>query len=149
MDRDRPTSRRRFFSNAWTVAAWGISSLALAGVAGMLGLVAGRARDLVLTPELLSRGGLDGGVQIGGVLIRVVDGTPTALSLRCTHLGCRVRQEKAAAGGQAAGFTCPCHGSRFDAEGTVVAGPASRPLARLPVHKDGAQWSLTIEADDA
>jgi Rieske Fe-S protein len=48
-----------------------------------------------------------------------------ALSAVCTHLGCIVSQEGAG------GFHCPCHGSRFDAEGRVIEGPAPRPLAYL------------------
>ncbi len=49
-----------------------------------------------------------------------------ALAAVCTHLGCTPRL----AGGQ---FECPCHGSRFDLNGTVLAGPAKRPLDRLTV----------------
>ncbi len=44
-----------------------------------------------------------------------------AISNTCTHLGCVV-------GTTEIGFDCPCHGSRFDAEGTVLGGPAPRPL---------------------
>lgn len=40
------------------------------------------------------------------------------LSLVCTHLGCIVSRE-----GEA-GYICPCHGTRFDADGAVVQGPA-------------------------
>lgn len=48
-----------------------------------------------------------------------------AVSAVCTHLGCIVaRQEEQ-------GFYCPCHGSRFDPQGNVVAGPAPRPLLYL------------------
>lgn len=48
-----------------------------------------------------------------------------AVSLICTHLGCIVRPT-------AEGFECPCHGSRFAPDGSVVKGPA--PLA-LPWRK--------------
>lgn len=44
-----------------------------------------------------------------------------AVSAVCTHLGCTVNNTTD-------GFHCPCHGSVFDASGTVVHGPAPRPL---------------------
>ncbi len=44
-----------------------------------------------------------------------------AINATCTHLGCLVKQS-------AAGFDCPCHGSRFTAAGTVTNGPATQPL---------------------
>lgn len=50
----------------------------------------------------------------------------SALSLICTHLGCTVKQKTD-------GFTCPCHGSRFDSNGTVTNGPAEKPLQSLRV----------------
>ncbi len=49
-----------------------------------------------------------------------------ALSAICTHLGCTPRLE----GKQ---FVCPCHGSRFDLGGKVLAGPAKRSLDRITV----------------
>jgi cytochrome b6-f complex iron-sulfur subunit len=54
-----------------------------------------------------------------------------AVSAVCTHLGCITRyvpDENAIA--------CPCHGSRFDAEGNVTHGPAPRPLPWLEVGTD-------------
>ncbi len=62
-----------------------------------------------------------------------------ALSAVCTHLGCIARyksDEKVIA--------CPCHGSRFDLEGTVIHGPAPRPLPWLDVSED-AQGNLVVD----
>lgn len=49
-----------------------------------------------------------------------------ALAAICTHLGCTPRLEEKQ-------FVCPCHGSRFDLNGDVLAGPAKRPLDRIMV----------------
>ncbi|WFB37816.1 ubiquinol-cytochrome c reductase iron-sulfur subunit [Kiritimatiellota bacterium B12222] len=49
-----------------------------------------------------------------------------AMSGLCTHLGCSVNLS--ASGRE---FLCPCHGSRFDQQGQVLRGPASRPLPWL------------------
>jgi len=50
-----------------------------------------------------------------------------ALSPVCTHKGCKVRAREDQT------FICKCHGSRFDADGKVVKGPAVRDLLRLKV----------------
>ena len=47
------------------------------------------------------------------------DGRLHGVSLRCTHLGCLLRFN-----GAERSWDCPCHGSRFDVDGTVVEGPA-------------------------
>ena len=59
--------------------------------------------------------------------IKQEDGSVTVFSPICTHLGCGFRWNRK--DGQ---FQCPCHGSIYDATGKVLAGPAPRPLDRLP-----------------
>lgn len=53
----------------------------------------------------------------------------TALSMVCTHLGCTLEVKPD-------GFSCPCHGSHFDATGKVIYGPAKKSLVSLRVEQD-------------
>lgn len=56
-----------------------------------------------------------------------------AVSWRCTHQGCTVDAPDARSGQ----MKCPCHSSLFDAHtGTVVGGPAPRPLDWMAVTID-------------
>lgn len=59
-----------------------------------------------------------------------------AVSTICTHLGCVVKTN-------AEGFECPCHGSRFAANGDVTKGPAPRALPWLKVTISGG--TITID----
>jgi Rieske Fe-S protein len=57
------------------------------------------------------------------------DGTLHAFSAACTHKGCTLTWNNADRT-----WDCPCHGSIFAADGSVIHGPAVEPLAarKLP-----------------
>jgi Rieske Fe-S protein len=71
------------------------------------------------------------------IVYREPGGAIHAFSGRCTHLGCRIDR---VIGDEA---VCPCHGSRYRQDGTVAAGPASRPLRRLRIEPDPAAGGWT------
>ncbi|MFG3549437.1 FAD-dependent oxidoreductase [Streptomyces sp. NPDC047725] len=56
------------------------------------------------------------------------DGALHAVSPRCTHLGCLVDFNAAERA-----WECPCHGSRFGTDGTVIQGPATKPLEQRDI----------------
>jgi menaquinol-cytochrome c reductase iron-sulfur subunit len=66
--------------------------------------------------------------------VRQPDGKITVFSPLCTHLGCGYRWDT-----DDLTFKCPCHGSIFNINGNVLAGPAPRPLDRLPVKVEGGR----------
>jgi nitrite reductase/ring-hydroxylating ferredoxin subunit len=65
-------------------------------------------------------------------------GAVPTVSANCTHLRCVVACNDAEAS-----WDCPCHGSCFAPDGTVLPGPATRPLQRLEIPqatgKDGGR----------
>ena len=58
-------------------------------------------------------------------------GAVTAVSPTCTHLGCQVNWNRAERS-----WDCPCHGSRFAPDGSVLEGPAVHRLERRPLEHD-------------
>ncbi len=61
-----------------------------------------------------------------------------AISKICTHLGCIVALTDS-------GFQCPCHGSKYNRAGKVIAGPAPRPLAWLEISQS-VDGTLVVDA---
>lgn len=72
--------------------------------------------------------------QVGGFKTFNVDSTPIiifrtgqttfkATSMICTHQGCTVSWANSSQQ-----FQCPCHGSKFDKDGKVIQGPATKDL---------------------
>ncbi len=56
-------------------------------------------------------------------VLRTAQGTLQVRSAVCTHMGCLVQWNVAEQT-----WDCPCHGSRFTADGEVMSGPAGAPL---------------------
>ncbi|MEQ8472395.1 MAG: Rieske (2Fe-2S) protein [Marinoscillum sp.] len=70
------------------------------------------------------------------ILMVNVSGSISAFSSRCTHSGCT---RNWSFNGE---FNCSCHGSSFDTQGNVTSGPASSPLSRVAVSRNGNLLTL-------
>jgi cytochrome b6-f complex iron-sulfur subunit len=62
-----------------------------------------------------------------------------ALTAVCTHLGCITEWNP-----ETNLVECPCHGSKFQRDGTKVAGPAPRPLPHLSIQL-GPDGELVVD----
>ncbi len=67
-----------------------------------------------------------------GLLILNNDGTYTAMSATCTHLGCTVQYRN-----DLRQVWCACHNGIYDLNGRNVSGPPPRPLDKFEVHLRG------------
>lgn len=78
-----------------------------------------------------------------------------AISASCTHLGCTVKMvnlsqpKKVQIRGKsvevAREFHCPCHGSKYYADGTNYAGPAPKPLAWFRLETAAEDGQLIVD----
>ena len=135
-----PATRRAFLARGWTWVAGGVGIVAAAATVRAVHGLAPRFRTVTVTRAVVDRAGREGGVALEGLRVDADGGVPVVRSLRCTHLGCTVRP--VAAGG----FECPCHGSRYDARGEVLRGPATKPLRVLAARPAGE--GFMVEVDD-
>jgi Rieske Fe-S protein len=92
---------------------------------------------------IMADGGGDnaaGELAFGGFISKDDQGKVEVFAQNCSHLGCSV-----ALNAPAKSLDCPCHGSRFHLDGTVLHGPAVYPLSHL-TWKPGDQPN-TIQVD--
>lgn len=91
-------------------------------------VAAGQPNAIASTSEVPVGGGV---IKGDTVVTQPSAGSYIGLSSTCTHAGCRVAS---VSGGT---INCPCHGSKFGLDGSVVNGPATQPLPQQAVHVEG------------
>lgn len=144
-------TRREFLSYAWGAAMGTV--LAEIGVASFIfAMPRFKAGELGGIFEL---GTADSLPAVGATPIRNLDGAfwlvndddgVRALYRVCTHLGCLYEWKE-----QTFRFECPCHGSKFQHNGTYIEGPAPRSLDQflMRLEKDGQVLAAISEGSEA
>lgn len=77
--------------------------------------------------------------EIEGLKIAVYNAGDKLMVLKnvCTHRYCQTHWDK-----ESQSWSCPCHGSRFKADGAVARGPARKPLAKVDFHIEDGEIRL-------
>ncbi len=135
---EQPGVSRRDFLNEIAGGA-----LAIAGLGAAVVTVKYSSPNVLFEPPTTFRAGSPDDYAVNSVtylqdqqvyIVRTDKGL-WAMSAVCTHLGC-ITQWKP----ESDQIACPCHGSKFERNGKVGAGPAPRPLPHFAVRiaADGA-----------
>lgn len=141
-----PISRREFLTYVWGASM----ALTLAGSAGaVLWFAYPRFREgefggeFALSPgEVPEVGGAPREYPEGRFWLIQTDEGVLAIYKVCTHLGCLYKWTPSAFR-----FECPCHGSKFQIDGTKIEGPAPRNLDRFVVTAQGVEGNVLAETD--
>jgi len=128
---EKTISRRRLIGFAWIAAAMIVLGELIGGTLAFLWprRKQGKSEKIFVAGNISS-------FKVGEVtpfrreraFIVRVDGGFLALSAVCTHLHCIVNWNASLKS-----FECPCHGGKFNEEGSVAGGPPPRPLDLYPL----------------
>ena len=86
-------------------------------------------------------GNAAGDLTFGGFLTRE-KGTLRAFAITCPHLGCSYAYDDGLRH-----FLCPCHGSQFALDGSVLHGPATAPLSHLNWQSGPADNEIEVDGE--
>jgi cytochrome b6-f complex iron-sulfur subunit len=146
----RPIDRRNFLREMETVVATALCG----GRAALPILISACGGARYVTP---SRSGMQLRVSLAqvsspqGAIVEVGDGQLplyvrqlgdkrfSAVSTRCMHRGCQVEPGSDR-------LICPCHGSEYSFEGSVLRGPTEMPLVRYLVTSDETQVYIHLDS---
>ena len=126
---------RRYFLEMIGAGAVGIAAAGSVVLSGTY-----LSPNVVKEPSMRFKAGMPENYSPGSVtldkehkvfIVRAKQGYFFAISAVCTHLGCITNWKP-----EEGIIACPCHGSKFDTEGTKIAGPAPRPLPRFEMSLD-------------
>jgi Rieske Fe-S protein len=140
-DRDRRgLDRRTVLRGVAVTGAFGAAGGLLAGCGGDSGGAAAdgagaAGNDLGPASQVPVGGGVVFAEQ-KVVVTQPAKGEFVGLSATCTHQGCTVAD---VSGGT---INCPCHGSKFNLDGSVANGPATSPLPRMKITVRGGDVRL-------
>ncbi len=128
---EEPVKRRNFLSLAALgsfVAAWGAALIGVLRLPIPSVYPEASPRFRIGRPDLYPLGSA---TRIAGRNVWVFRDEKGfyVISAICTHLGCIVDRSENQ-------FSCPCHGTLFDAQGKLVSGPAPGPLPWLEIGLD-------------
>lgn len=147
-ERPHPINRREFLNYAW-LASMGLLLAQTTGVGVLFTYPRfregefGGAFELGQANEVLPpQESVPVPFQDGKFWLVNLDQGVLALYKVCTHLGCLYAWSDINFR-----FECPCHGSKFELDGTYIEGPAPRSLDRFPVKALDAQGNELATTD--
>ena len=134
-DASQTTARRPF------LGAMGAALVALITLPASLARAKKMKLDLAKAAELSTPGG-SRVIKVRGTEILLVRDSATtvrAINNTCTHKNCKVKYKQ-----ESNDLFCKCHKSAFKLDGTVVAGPAPRPLTTYSATLAGDKVMLDL-----